>query len=89
MANSNEFLVAAEYVKKLSTTPSTDELSELYGLYKQSTVGDINIPKPSFINFRECQKWNSWNRYMGLSKHDSEVRYITLVNELIQKYGLK
>ena len=29
-------------------------LLELYGLYKQSTVGDVNISKPSFFNFKDC-----------------------------------
>jgi diazepam-binding inhibitor (GABA receptor modulating acyl-CoA-binding protein) len=87
-SNSKEFLTAVEYVRKLSTTPSTDELGELYGLYKQATIGDINIPKPSFIYFKETSKWNSWNKYSGLEKNDAEVRYITTVNELIQKYGI-
>lgn len=38
-----DFDKAAEDVKKLKTKPTDDELKELYGLYKQSTVGDINI----------------------------------------------
>ena len=37
-----EFNKAAEDVKKLSTQPNDQELLELYGLYKQSTVGDCD-----------------------------------------------
>jgi len=88
MTNSNEFLTAAEYVKKLKTTPTTDELSVLYGLYKQATVGDINTPKPGFFSFKESKKWESWNQYKGLSTYDSEIKYITMVNNMIQKYGV-
>ncbi|XP_042849667.1 acyl-CoA-binding domain-containing protein 7 isoform X3 [Panthera tigris] len=33
----------AEDVKKMKTRPNDGELKELYGLYKQSVVGDINI----------------------------------------------
>ena len=35
-----QFTTAAEEVHKLPTKPSNDELLELYGLYKQATVGD-------------------------------------------------
>ena len=88
MSNSKEFLVASEYVKKLKTTPNYDELGVLYGLYKQATVGDINTTKPGFLNFKESKKWESWNQYKGLSTYDSEVKYITAVNVMIQKYGV-
>jgi hypothetical protein len=36
------FNKAAEDVKNLQQTPTDDELLELYALYKQSTVGDVN-----------------------------------------------
>jgi diazepam-binding inhibitor (GABA receptor modulating acyl-CoA-binding protein) len=36
---------AAEDVKNLKQTPSDDELLELYALYKQATVGDVNTRK--------------------------------------------
>ena len=87
MSNSKEFLTATEYVKKLKSTPTNDELSVLYGLYKQATIGDINIAKPGFFNFKESKKWDSWNQYKGLCRYDSEVKYIMTVNELIQKYA--
>ncbi len=32
----------AEDVKKVKTRPSDQELLDLYGLYKQAVVGDIN-----------------------------------------------
>lgn len=37
-----EFEKVAEDVKKVKTKPSDQELLDLYGLYKQATVGDIN-----------------------------------------------
>lgn len=37
------FEKAAEEVKNLQTKPQNTELSELYSLYKQATVGDVNI----------------------------------------------
>lgn len=38
-----DFNGAAEDVKKLKTRPTDEELKELYGFYKQATVGDVNI----------------------------------------------
>jgi diazepam-binding inhibitor (GABA receptor modulating acyl-CoA-binding protein) len=88
MKNSQEFLIAAETVKQLRSKPSNSSLTMLYGLYKQSTIGDINIEKPNFLNFEGVQKWNSWNAYKGTSQYDAEVKYIILVNKLIQKHGV-
>jgi len=89
MSNSKEFNQAAEYVKNLKTKPDNEELSKLYGLFKQAKFGDNNNDKPSFINFKETKKWSSWNENKGKTKYDSEVEYITLVNSLIKKYGIK
>lgn len=37
-----EFKKAADDVKRLKTKPTDNEMLELYGLYKQATVGDVN-----------------------------------------------
>jgi acyl-CoA-binding protein len=39
------FSKAAEDVKNLNTTPNEEELLELYALYKQGLVGDVNTGK--------------------------------------------
>jgi diazepam-binding inhibitor (GABA receptor modulating acyl-CoA-binding protein) len=86
--NSKEFLVAVEYVKKLKTKPDNDELLTLYKYYKQATEGDNNKNKPGLLDFKNSEKWKSWDSVRGLSCHDSEVEYIKYVNILIKKYGL-
>jgi acyl-CoA-binding protein len=40
------------------------------------------------FDFKEKAKWDSWNSNKGMNKFDSEVNYITYVNQLIQKYGV-
>lgn len=89
MSNSKEFLIAAETVKRLCKSPDNSELQLLYGYYKQATIGDINIEKPGFLNFKEGKKWEAWDACKGLSQYDSEVKYILYVNDMIQKYGVK
>lgn len=86
MVNSVQFNMAADIVKKLTVSPTNDELCILYGLYKQATIGNINIVKPNFYQFKDIAKWESWNNNMGLSVYDAEVNYIKYVNSLIKKY---
>ncbi|XP_052132453.1 acyl-CoA-binding domain-containing protein 6 [Frankliniella occidentalis] len=42
MSTEELFQKAAEDVKNLKATPSNDELLELYALFKQGSVGDVN-----------------------------------------------
>jgi diazepam-binding inhibitor (GABA receptor modulating acyl-CoA-binding protein) len=39
------FNKAAEDIKTLTSRPTDDELKEIYALFKQATVGDINVGK--------------------------------------------
>lgn len=39
----------------------------LYGLYKQATIGNVNIENPGALDFVGSAKWNSWKSYEGLS----------------------
>ncbi|XP_015279246.1 PREDICTED: acyl-CoA-binding domain-containing protein 7 [Gekko japonicus] len=78
---------AAENVRQLKARPSDDELRELYGLYKQSTMGDINIECPGMLDLKGKAKWEAWNLKKGMSKEDAMKAYISQANELIQKYG--
>ncbi|XP_039187690.1 acyl-CoA-binding domain-containing protein 7 [Crotalus tigris] len=82
-----DFETAAENVKKLKSKPIDDELKELYGLYKQATVGDINIECPGMLDLKGRAKWEAWNLKKGISKEDAMKAYISKANEMIQKYG--
>lgn len=83
-----EFNRAAEEVKILKTQPANNEILEIYGLYKQSTVGDVNISRPGMLDFAGKSKWDAWNGKKGLSKEDAMKAYIALVEEMKAKYGL-
>lgn len=89
MTNSSQFINATTIITKLNQTPSNDELGQLYGLYKQATLGDNNTDKPSIFDIKGNKKWSSWLGCKGLSVYNAEVNYIMLVNQLISKYGIK
>ncbi|XP_017047792.1 acyl-CoA-binding protein homolog [Drosophila ficusphila] len=89
MSELQEFNQAAEDVKNLNTTPSDNDLLELYSLYKQATVGDCNTDKPGFLDFKGKAKWEAWNNRKGLSNADAQSAYIAKVKGLIAAVGLK
>lgn len=76
----------AEAVKNLPNKPSDAELLELYGLYKQATVGDNTTAKPGVFDFKGKYKWEAWEGRKGLSQEEAEQAYIALVDSLIAKY---
>ena len=81
------FKDASKDVHNLKNKPSDTELLDLYANYKQATVGDVNIDKPSFYMFKDVSKWNAWNQLKGISKMQAQVNYIKLVEELKRKYN--
>ncbi|TMW49754.1 hypothetical protein DOY81_005176 [Sarcophaga bullata] len=89
MATQEEFNKAAEDVKNLNTTPSDNDLLELYSLYKQATVGDCNTDKPGFLDFKGKAKWEAWNNRKGMSTTDATNAYVEKVKGLITSHGLK
>ncbi|XP_045168070.2 acyl-CoA-binding protein-like isoform X2 [Mercenaria mercenaria] len=80
--HSQEFLKAAEEAKALTSKPTDDQLLELYSLYKQATVGDVNTERPGMLDFKGKAKWDAWEKKKGLEKSAAEQKYIELVEKL-------
>ncbi|XP_069846525.1 acyl-CoA-binding domain-containing protein 7 [Dipodomys merriami] len=83
-----DFDRATEDVRKLKTRPEDEELKELYGLYKQAIIGDINIACPVMLDLKGKAKWEAWSLKKGLSKEDAMTAYVSKAKELIEKYGI-
>ena len=77
------FNICCNAVKTLTTKPCDDDLLILYGYYKQATEGDCNKEKPSFFNFKECKKWESWKNQIGKDEYVMKSLYNKKVKELI------
>lgn len=82
-----DFHKASEEVKILSVKPTDKELLNLYGLYKQATIGSCKLDKPSLFSFKEYSKWNAWFDQYGKSKSKAKREYIDLVETLKTKYN--
>jgi diazepam-binding inhibitor (GABA receptor modulator, acyl-CoA-binding protein) len=77
---------AVERLKSLTERPSNDEFLNLYGLYKQATVGDNGTSKPGMFDMKGQFKWKAWKDKSGISQEDAAEKYVALVDELLGKY---
>jgi diazepam-binding inhibitor (GABA receptor modulator, acyl-CoA-binding protein) len=87
MALADDFSLAQARVKQLSRTPASDELLELYALYKQSTVGEASGERPGMLDFKGRAKFDAWTARKGLNQEGAMTAYIELVSKLAAKYG--
>jgi diazepam-binding inhibitor (GABA receptor modulator, acyl-CoA-binding protein) len=81
MSTQDDFNKALEEVKGLSDLDNT-ELLQLYGLFKQSTVGDVSGSKPGMFDLKGKAKYEAWSEQKGLSKEQAMKKYVALVKKL-------
>ena len=79
----SEFNIAAENIRKITYKPSNDVLLQLYGLFKQATVGNNTTDKPSFLDFKGKAKWDAWSKESGKGKNRAKQEYIKFVNSML------
>ena len=72
-------------VKKLKTRPDDGKLLQLYGLYKQATVGDCDMTEPWFYEVEAKAKWSAWKSRDGMSKETARKKYVKYVQELLDQ----
>ena len=82
MELSAKFEDAQTRVKKLSKSPSNDDLLELYALYKQATVGDVSGSRPGMLDLKGRAKYDAWAKTKGTSKDAAMTKYVALVDRL-------
>jgi diazepam-binding inhibitor (GABA receptor modulator, acyl-CoA-binding protein) len=87
MALVEDFTAAQARVKQLSKTPASDELLELYALYKQGTSGDATGERPGMLDFKGRAKFDAWAARKGAGKDAAMTAYVALVTKLVAKYG--
>ena len=86
MALSDDFAAAQVRVKELTKMPSTDELLELYALYKQATSGDVQGKRPGMFDMKARAKYDAWATKKSLGKDDAMKSYVALVGKVTSKY---
>ena len=80
------FTEAAESVRGISAATIENETQlQLYGLYKQSTVGDVNTSQPWAIDVVGRSKWDAWKAFEGFPKESAARTYVYVVSNLLQQ----
>jgi len=91
--NINEqFQTAAEQVNNLPGDVAAKYMTELYGLYKQATEGDVNM-KANEVDAAAADRasgpaglsqaqWDSWNQFKGVPEEEAKQRYVARAAEI-------
>lgn len=78
-----QFEKAALESKNLPEKPSNETLLQLYSLYKQGSIGDVDADPPSNpFDFVAKAKYDAWASLKGKTNFAAMEEYIELVNKL-------
>ena len=87
-----QFDAAVQQVNNLPDATAAQHMTELYGLYKQATEGDINMQgdqvdadaatKASGPAGLSQAQWESWDKYKGTPEEDAKRQYVAKVTEI-------
>lgn len=83
MSKEEDFKAAQELVKTLTKRPSNDQLLELYSLFKQASVGDVQGKRPGMLDIKGRAKFDAWAGRKGTSKQAAMDAYVALVDRLV------
>ena len=83
MALTDDFAAAQVRVKQLTKSPDTSELLELYALFKQGTLGDVQGERPGMLDFKGRAKYDAWEGKRGVAKDAAMQSYVALVEQLV------
>ena len=87
-----QFQAAAEKVNNLPAVAAGAHMTELYGLFKQATEGDVNMKfgevDPNAADqangpagLSQAQ-WDSWNQFKGVTEEEAKRRYVARTAEI-------
>ena len=85
MTLQERFAEAQTRVKALTQSPSTSEMLELYALYKQGTVGEVDGKRPGMLDVKGRAKWDAWASKKGVARDQAMEAYVALVDGLVEK----
>lgn len=82
MALMEQFNEATVRIQALPTA-SPEVMLKLYGLYKQSTLGDVTGDRPGMLEMRARAKFDAWASRRGMDFAEAREEYVEYVEELL------
>jgi len=68
--------------KSLTKRLGDEDLLQLYALYQQATIGDVQGDRPGLVDLIAGAKHDAWAKLEGMSRVEAMQRYIARVNAL-------
>jgi diazepam-binding inhibitor (GABA receptor modulating acyl-CoA-binding protein) len=68
--------------KQLPAKPDNNTLLQIYSLFKQASVGDVQGERPGFTDFVGRAKYDAWADLKGKSAEQAQQAYIDLIESL-------
>ena len=87
MALAEDFQAAVDRSKNLTRRPSSEELLDLYALFKQASDGDVSGERPGGFDFKAIAKFDAWAGKKGKTKDQAMNEYVALVKNLVAAYS--
>jgi acyl-CoA-binding protein len=76
------FEKSAAAAKQLPERPDDATMLQLYALFKQGSVGDVQGEKPGFFDFVGAAKYEAWEKLKGTGQDEAQQQYVDLVRKL-------
>ena len=77
-----QFDQAVAQSKQLPERPDNMTLLEIYALYKQASVGDVDGDRPGFTDMVGRAKWDAWNEIKGKDPKVAMQEYVDLIESM-------
>jgi len=77
------FELCSNFIKKNIDNVENKDKLYLYKYYKQATIGNINIPEPSWYDFVGKEKYKAWKSLENKSKRLCMENYIKMTKSLL------
>ena len=78
----SRFEQAVQRSKQLPEKPDNATLLQIYALYKQATVGDVDGKRPGFADMVGRAKYDAWAAVKGESAEAAMQQYVDLIESL-------
>lgn len=82
-ASEEEFKQAKERLNSLQNDPGNEAKLKLYALFKQASVGKVNISRPGMMDFVGRAKWDAWDTLGDMSQEEARSGYVAYIDELV------
>jgi diazepam-binding inhibitor (GABA receptor modulator, acyl-CoA-binding protein) len=61
---------------------TNEQKLDLYSLFKQATVGDVNTDRPGMLDFKGKAKWDAWKAKEGMDQDTAKQAYVDFLTAL-------